>query len=648
MTPQNSKEKSTTYDFGSFRLDGTRRELLLDGQAVDVQRKVFDLLLYLARNRDRAVTKDELIEAVWPGMVVTDSVLTRAIMKARKAVQDDAERQAVIRTLHGHGYRFVAEVEPPAATAAPEPARVATPAGAPPAAASIPGPPAPAARGRRGTVRQLATGIALAVGVALVVVMLLGRLPQPGGPDAEFTAGARDVTLAVLPFANLSPDPAHEYFASGIQEEILNEIARRTGVRVIARTSVAQYAGTSKPVPVIAAELGVDHLVEGSIRYAEGRVRISTQLVDGATGVTRWSNIYDRDFADIFAIQSDVARRIAGALQASVADAAAEDAGSPERVLAYEEYLIARSLRDRVFTTGWAPVLEHVNRSLAHDPEFIPALWLLHNAYQNRIVGNSHEEALTEMRAITARAMHSDPAHPLTLGLRAKDAGFHWDWDTAMSFWERAIRADPTDAVTLGNAAFAALGAHDAERALALAAEGMRVDPANDWPRYAWMTGLRATGDLEAARHEAELITALGGGRAFPAAVTLALEAAGAGDRDAAGHWGDRLVEIAGPVLVPFVELLNGIAAGAPVDGELLRAITRDTPTPNANKWMVAQTFVALGDVDGAFATLDDIAASHAMYSVIRVLVDPAFEPLRADPRYRRFLARTGAERHAA
>lgn len=592
MTSNEPLRAAGRYRFGNFLLDDARRELRESGRRVDVQRKVLDLLLYLARHRDRAVSKDELIEAVWPGVVVTESVLARAIMKARRAVHDDADGAQVIRTVHGHGYQFVARLE-----------------------------------GSEGVTQAAAM-----------------PPPRAAGPAAgAASVPIQTATLAVLPFANLSPDPEHGYFATGIHEEILNEIARRTGIRVIARTSVAQYTDTDKPIPVIAAELGVANIVEGSIRYAGGAVRINAHLIEGATGVRLWSHTYDRTFADIFAIQTDVAQRIAGALQAQMSGAGPDRPSTPARVAAYEQYLIARSLRERAFAGGWAPVLEHVQRALALDPDFIPALWLLHNAYQNRMLGGSDAQALEEMRRLTARAEAAEPDHALTLALRAKDAGFAWQWAAAMALWERAIAADPTDPVSLGNAAFAALGVAATDRALELARAGIRADPGHDWPRFAYLTALRAAGDFAAGRHEAEVIVALGGDRRFPAAVTLLLDAVATRDGAAAARLGAELVRMAGPRVADYVALLEGLARDEPVDTAVLRRTQRIAPPPNANQWMLAHAYAAAGDDDGAFAMLDQIAATHSMYSAIRVRVDPAFAALRADRRYRRFLAAVSA-----
>ncbi|MEZ5557816.1 MAG: winged helix-turn-helix domain-containing protein [Pseudomonadales bacterium] len=659
MTSGKNSEKSACYRFGEFELDLRTRELRQLGEPVALQNKVFDLLAYLIEHRDEAVSKDQLIEAIWPGTVVTESVLTRAVMKARKALGEDSADAVSIRTVHGFGYRFAGEVRAAsdegdarsphadrgeAPSGAQEPDSVSTPAPLSVAPGDLPATnpertaAAPELQGHGGRRRLALAGLAaLVLAVAAGIGSYLARDPIAADPPPADAALPR---LAVLPFENLSPDPEHDYFASGIQADILNEIARATDIRVIGRSSVARYRGTAIPVRQIAAELAVDHLVDGSIRYADGKVRITAQLIEGATGVQLWSQSYDRDFADIFDIQSDVARRIASALRAQmrpgVATAVASD---PLRVQAYEEYLIARSYRERVFAVGWRPIIEHTRQALALDPGFIPALWLLHNAYQNRILGESHDDALAQMRALTERARAEDPGHPLTLSLLAKDAGFAWRWDDALRLWSEAVAADPTDPFLLGSAAFAALGAGDPAGALVYAEQGIDADPSHDWPRYARMIALRALGELPQADHEAELVFALRGDRALPAAITQALDAAGRGDLATTERYAEFAVDAVGEPLVPFRGFLLGLARGAP-DRQLLDEALRRIPPPNPNKWMAVQSLLALGDLDGAFAALDDVADSHAMYSVIRVTVDPAFATLRGDPRYEAFLRR--------
>lgn len=602
---------SKCYRFGDYTLDVGRRELACSAEPVAVERKVLDLLIYLIEHRERMVHKDELQDAVWPGTIVTETALSRAIMKARRAVNDNADEQAVIKTVHGQGYRFVAEVVPESITET-----------------------------RPGRTRTFVSVTLLVVLSMATLILMLARSPEPAS-DIRSPRAAPPPAMAVLPFHNLSPDPEHAYFASGIHQEIINEIARGTDIRVIARRSVTRYLNTSMNIPEIASELGVDSIVEGSIRYADGRVRITAQLIDGKTGVNIWSRSYDRHFSDIFAIQSDIAHKVAAALQAEVFDEFSRPV-DPASVPAYREYLIARSLRDRTFAIGWDPVLAHTQRSLEYDPYFLPSLWLLHNAYQNRIVGDSHADAHKMMKTITARAVERDPDHALTLMLQAKDAAYEWRWQDSKKLWDRAMSADPTDPVIHGDAAFINLGAGDYGHAEAIINRAIRNNPGHDWPLYAHLLLSRAAGDTPAFLDTARLIISMGGNRAFPAAVSLCFYYVDQRDPEAVSRFGEVMVQMAGEPLQEFVDQLVDLASGEQVPVESFRSLIEANPTPNAYKWMIVQLYLLAGDRNLALEALDDIASSRALFSVIRVVTDPAFSALHREKRYQEFLEAVG------
>lgn len=596
----------------------------MDGTAVQVERRVLDLLVFLIENRHRVVTKDEIQDAVWPGTIVTETALTRAIMKARRALGDSAEAQTVIRTSHGEGYRFVADVK------------------------VLSGEPSPSVEDT-----LVDTGGRKMPGwlLAASLVLLAGFLGFAGWtflPESPVTTSAPPVQspepgiIAVLPFENLSPDPDQGYFASGIHEEILNEIARGTNLKVIARTSVAQYAGTTMTIPEIARELGVRSVVEGSVRYADDRVRITAQLIDGQTGLHMWSNSYDRDFADIFRIQSDIAREIAGALEAQIQGTSPLSGGDSVNVAAYKEYLLARSLRYRTFEVGWEPVLEHTRRALELDASYIPALGLLHNAYQNRILGDSDEAAHREMLAITARAALRDPQHPITLALRARDAANQWQWLEATRLWDEAITADPSDADNVGTAAFINIGAGRLDAAGEIIREGLKLNPAHDWPHYADMLLKLAKGDEVGAEETGRLIIAMGGNRAFPAAATLAMRWAEKGDSAKVAEFGETITRMTGGALKGFVEVLAAHAQGKQIHKDQVTAMLTANPPPNTYQWMGTQLYLMAGATEEAFATLDDIVASRSSFSVLRIVADPVFTDMRSDPRYADFLRRVG------
>ena len=242
-------------------LDTDRRELRQGLEPIAVEPQVFDLLIYLVQNRDRVVSKDDLIASVWDGRIVSDSTLTSRINAARKAVGDSGEDQKLIRTIARRGFRFVGAVRTRSN-------------GDEPAHATGPPPDEPHEQSR------------------------------PALPPSDRPA------IAVLPFINMSGDPEQEYFSDGISEDIITALSKLRWFFVIARNSSFVYKGKAVHLRQVAEDLGVGYVVEGSVRKSGDRVRITVQLNDVATGGHIWAERYDRGLADVFAVQDEITEAI--------------------------------------------------------------------------------------------------------------------------------------------------------------------------------------------------------------------------------------------------------------------------------------------------------------------------------------------------
>ena len=252
--------------FSDHTLDTERRELRRGSEPIAVEPQVFDLLVYLVQNRDRVVSKDDLIASVWGGRIVSDSTLTSRINAARKAVGDSGGDQKLIRTIARKGLRFVGAVR-------------TQPNGVEPAQASAPPPDETHEQSRP-------------------------LLPLPDRP-----------AIAVLPFINMSGDPEQEYFSDGITEDIITALSKLRWFFVIARNSSFVYKGKAVHMKQVAEELGVGYVVEGSVRKGGDRVRITAQLNDVATGSHIWAERYDRGLADVFAVQDEITEAIVAAIE---------------------------------------------------------------------------------------------------------------------------------------------------------------------------------------------------------------------------------------------------------------------------------------------------------------------------------------------
>ncbi len=245
-------------------LDTERRELRRGAEPIAVEPQMFDLLVYLLRNRDRVVSKEDLIVSVWGGRIVSDSTLTSRINAARRAIGDSGDQQKLIRTFVRKGLRFVADVHAQADISVSEPA---------------------AAAERSDDQARSA-------------------LPLPDRP-----------AIAVLPFTNMSGDPEQEYFSDGISEDIITALSKLRWFFVIARNSSLTFKGKAVHLKQVARELGVRYVVEGGVRKGGDRVRITVQLNDAATGSHIWAERYDRNLADVFAVQDEITEAIVAAIE---------------------------------------------------------------------------------------------------------------------------------------------------------------------------------------------------------------------------------------------------------------------------------------------------------------------------------------------
>src|SRR5712664_955786 len=255
-----------TLSFGDYEIDLNRRELRRAKRPVHVEPQVFDLLVYLVRNRNRVVSKHDLIASVWDGRTVSDSTFASRINAARKAIGDSGVDQKLIRTVPRKGFRFVAVANEQSNRVDP----VGTPADQihdqPPAA-----------------------------------------LPLPDRP-----------AIAVLPFNNMSDDPEQQYFSDGISEDIITAMSKLRWFFVIARNSSFTYKGKSVHMKQVSDELGVRYVVEGSVRKSGDRVRITAQLNDVSTGSHVWAEHYDRNLTDVFAVQDEITEAIVAAIEPQI------------------------------------------------------------------------------------------------------------------------------------------------------------------------------------------------------------------------------------------------------------------------------------------------------------------------------------------
>jgi adenylate cyclase len=403
------------FQFEGYTLDIARGSLRTADRDVQLRPKAFEVLRYLVENADRLVTKEELIRAVWPNVVVTDEVLTQCVSEARQAIGDGDK--GVIRTMPRRGYRFAAPV-----------LRVEVSAAAPETA-----------------------------GISPALSERAGEMPAVPGRDAPPLASSPLLdrpSVAVLPFANLSGDPQQDYFSDGITEDIITELSRFSELLVIARNSSFQYRGKAADIRQVGRELGARYVLEGSVRRSGDRVRVTAQLIDAVTGVHRWAERYDRELRDVFAVQDEVARTIVAILAAHVTRAETERTllKPPAAWEAYEYYLRGAEAFFLYVTRRTKASLYDVRRlleqSLAIDPNYARAaamLSLTHlGPYLEPVDGNYlSPAALDRALELAEAAVHLDPLLPQARAQLGYVLLFKRRHDAAIAEFERALALNP-------------------------------------------------------------------------------------------------------------------------------------------------------------------------------------------------------------
>jgi len=448
-----------TFQFEDFLLDPERRELRRAETLIALEPQVFDLLLYLVRNRERVVTRDNLLDAVWNGRVVSESTLTSRINAARRAVNDNGEEQRLIRTIARKGLRFVGDVTELTST--------------------------PTAPGKPSNVPQ--TG-----------------LPLPDRP-----------AIAVLPFTNMSGETEQDYFSDGISEDIITALSKLRWFFVVARNSSFIYKGRPVHLRQVAEELGVRYVVEGGVRKEGDRVRITAQLNDVATGSHLWAERYDRELADVFAVQDEITEAIVAAIEPQLyaAESFRAQRKPPDSMDAWDLVMRALSHYWRVTRQDHVAAQALLEKAIALDRNYGKALGLLGTSYMfaahmgwmematampvaeraaraairaddgdawaHNALGHVHlfarrfEDSLAEFET----ALQLNPNFALAQGYYGLALGYCGRWQDADEAARRAIRLSPRDPyapVYFGIAAYARfLGGDDAE-AIRLAQEALR------------------------------------------------------------------------------------------------------------------------------------------------------------------------------
>jgi TolB-like protein len=424
------------YQFSDFTLDTSRYQLNRSGESVAIEPLVFDLLVYLVEQRDRVVTREELLENLWKGKVVTDAALGARLKNARKAVQDNGSKQEVIKTVHGRGYQFIAELS------------------------------------NSETVKS--------------------QIPGTETSTKDETSSLPDKpSIAVIPFANMSGDPEQEYFCDGIVEDIITELSHFKDLSVISRHSSFAFRGEGIDIVEVGRRLNVHYVLEGSIRKSGNRVRVTAQLIDARTGTHVWANRFDRELEDIFSVQDEVVRIIAASLMGKVHDADHELAKrkSPSSLKAYDCLVLGLN-----YFYKWTPennqrAQDLFKQALSIDPDYASAYaWLAESHFRAglNLWSASYAKSFALLFDFAAKSValdENDSHNQTALGLAYLFRGEH---DLSRSHLGRALALNPSDTYAMVHAARCEALAGNPEKGVQQIAEALRFNPLAN---YQWFAG---------------------------------------------------------------------------------------------------------------------------------------------------------------
>lgn len=432
--------------FGDFVVDLRTGELLKNGTKIRLQVQPFQVLALLLRHPGEMVTREELREKLWPEntFVDFDDGLNTAIRKLRQVLGDSPDHPKYIETLPRRGYRFIGSLDD-ASTSKAEPTggvseRVIEEQSLAASEEGVTGVPSVSGAHRRWMLW------ASAAALAGLLVSLIGL--DAGGLRERLLARATPAhirSIAVLPLENLSGDPAQEYFADGMTDALITDLAQISSLRVISRTSVMRYKGARKPLPEIAKELNVDGIVEGAVLRAEERVRIDAQLIQATTDRHLWASTYERNLGDVVALQSDVAEAIAHAIQVQLTpqEQARLAKGQSVDPQAYEFYLKGCYFWDKYTDAAARKSIDYFQQAIQRDPSYALAYAGMADAY---IVRDdiSPQEKFSKAKPLVTVALQMDDAlaeahTALAMSLFAYD----WDWAAAENEFHRAIALNP-------------------------------------------------------------------------------------------------------------------------------------------------------------------------------------------------------------
>lgn len=628
--------------FDEYELDVRAGELRKHGVRLRLRGQPLQVLEFLLERSGEVVTREEFQTRIWPAdtFVDFDHSLHNAISRIREVLGDSAETPRYIETLPRRGYRFIGPVQdfhkPPEAAETREQTT-------PPAALE--------------TGEQIIQPASLVTSpkrsghlvLVLCALLTLGLVAWTAWRFIHPKAAASPIrSIAVLPLKNFSGDPSEEFFADGITDQLITDIAKVGSLRVVSGTSVMQYKGTKKDLPEIARELNVDAIVEGSISRSGQRVRVTAQLIQASTDQHLWAEIYDRDLGDILNVQSEVADAIAQQVRAQVTPTERAQLRSPHAVnpAAYDDYLRGRLYFVNEFTKSASlkKAQGYFEESIQKDPKFALAYAGLADTYVYLAFAGAlpRDQAYWAAKEAVSKALKLDDsigeAHD-TLGVLSWQ--FDWDWNAADREFNRAIALAPSYSC-----------AHE-DRAVFLAVTGRRAEALAEIAKidqldYSFSAAMTESDTYYQLRDYPDLIKSsqrwlLLDPKDSSQHRALGIGYEGTGKLQEAISEYQQAIAISGDSM-SVVALAHAFRAiGKKTEAEkILRDLEHKARASSASPYRMATIYAGLNENKKAFEFLEKAYAEKSLDLVPSVKSDMLLDGLRSDPRFQDLLRRVG------
>jgi TolB-like protein/DNA-binding winged helix-turn-helix (wHTH) protein/Flp pilus assembly protein TadD len=629
-----------------YELDLRPRRLRRGSHVLKLERIPLEILVLLVEHKDEIVARDEIVSRVWGQGVFldTDNSIRGAIRKLRQALKDDAECPRFIQTVTGQGYRFIAPAAP-----VEEENRAETPS---PGLRSLgeqqdrTAAKLPATETGQGQRNWLAHRWRLFGAVSLLVLVAAAAYTLARSNSAHAKA-PKITSLAVLPLKNLSGDPAQEYFADGMTEEVIGRLSMIRGLRVISRTSAMQFKDTRLSTPEIARKLGVDALVEGSVMREGNRIRVHAQLIRASTDEHFWSESYDRELGDALTLESEVAQSIAQSVKVTVSgeERARLVAARPVLPEAYESYL------QGMFAKGNSRAeaekrIAWFDEAIRKDPAFAQAYVGLASAYAalgTVFVGAPPNETRPKVINAARKALELDPdladAHVLLADMYMRQ----WKWAEAEAEYRRALDLNPNDAAAHDRFSDWLLCHGRVDEALAWARRARDLDPLGTSGHTIAWTLFNAHRYDEAIREFRDVLAVRPDDRfpLWPLGWALICNH----QAEEAIPELEKAVSVtdSSPGVISALIWAYAHAGRRPDALRLLGELKKRQQTGYVPAGAFVNAYLGLGDKDEAFVWFER-AYEEQSNILIYIKVFPLFDPLRGDPRFQNLVRRVGLD----